>query len=51
MNEETPKPMMDILTTALLSLGVIYVAFKILIFFFQAIKNRQVMSMARDVII
>ena len=51
MNEENPKPMIDILSTALLSLLVIYVAFKILMFFFQAIKNRQVMGMARDVII
>jgi len=51
MNEENEKSMKDILAQALLALLVVYIGIKILVFFFQAIKNRQVMGLARDVII
>ena len=51
MNEENEKPMKDIVSQALLALLVLYIGIKILLLFYQAIKNRKVMGQARDVIV
>ena len=51
MNEQNGQSVKDILWTAVLALLVLYIAIKILVLFFQAIKNRRVMGLARDVIV